>query len=83
MHAYRRVLERGSVSVHYATIIEVHHPEYLGVDELNELYDVAAANRAGGKLRTQPESVVWYHTFQLPPQVYPYYWAKVLSGLRN
>lgn len=46
MHAYRLVLERGSESVHYATIIEVHHPDYLALDELKELYDVAATQRA-------------------------------------
>ena len=46
MHAYRLVLERESESVHYATIIEVHHPDYLGLDELRELYDVAATDEA-------------------------------------
>ena len=46
MHAYRLVLERDSESVHYATIVEVHHPDYLGPGELAELYEVAAADRA-------------------------------------
>lgn len=46
MHAYRLVLERDSESVHYATIVEAHHPDYLGPGELAELYEVAAADRA-------------------------------------
>ena len=44
MHAYRLVLERDALIVHYATIIEVHHPDYLGPDELEELYEVAAVD---------------------------------------
>ena len=45
MHAYRLVLERDAQTVHYATIIEVHHPDYLGPDELDELYEVPAVDR--------------------------------------
>ena len=49
MHAYRLVLERDAQTVHYATIIEVHHPDYLGPDELDELYEVAAVDRIDGR----------------------------------
>lgn len=45
MHAYRLVLERDARTIHYATIVEVHHPDYLGLEELGELYEVAAADR--------------------------------------
>ena len=42
VHAYRLVLLRGSLTVHYATIIETHHPDYLDERELRELYPVDA-----------------------------------------
>jgi hypothetical protein len=38
VHAYRLVLEQDSQSINYATIIEVHHPDYLTVAELKHLY---------------------------------------------
>jgi hypothetical protein len=38
LHAYQLVLERETQSFHYATIIEVHHPDYLTENELLELY---------------------------------------------
>jgi len=42
LHAYRLVLLKGSVTVHYATIIETHHPDYLDELELRELYPIDA-----------------------------------------
>lgn len=39
MHAYRLILEKDRRSLHYATIIEVHHPDYLDEAELRKLYD--------------------------------------------
>lgn len=38
VHAYQLHIEKGSTSLHYATIVETHHPEYLGKSELLELY---------------------------------------------
>ena len=38
VHVYRLILERASQSINYATIVEVHHPDYLSVDELQLLY---------------------------------------------
>ncbi len=38
VHAYRLVLHKGSQTVHYATIIESHHPLYLSETELSQLY---------------------------------------------
>jgi hypothetical protein len=39
MHVYRLVLEREGESANYATIVEVHHPDYLSENELHDLYD--------------------------------------------
>jgi hypothetical protein len=38
VHAYHLHIEKGSTSQQYATIVEAHHPEYLGESELLELY---------------------------------------------
>ena len=38
VHAYQLHIEKGPTSLHYATIVEAHHPEYLGESELLELY---------------------------------------------
>ena len=38
IHAYRLVLEKESQSIDYATIVEAHHPDYLTVAELKDLY---------------------------------------------
>ena len=45
MHAYRLILEKAGRSLHYATIIEVHHPDYLAERELCDLYEWDAKNR--------------------------------------
>jgi len=45
MHAYRLLLEREDEFVHYATIVEVHHPDYLSEHELHELYDQDMATK--------------------------------------
>jgi hypothetical protein len=38
LHAYRLMLDKGARSIHYATIIETHHPDYLVVADLLEFY---------------------------------------------
>lgn len=38
LHAYQLHVEKDPVSLHYATIIELHHPEYLSQDELLDIY---------------------------------------------
>ena len=45
VHAYRLILEKGERRLHYATIIEVHHPDYLAEAELQGLYDWDDAKR--------------------------------------
>ena len=39
IHAYRLILEKSERTLHYATIIEAHHPDYLAENELRILYD--------------------------------------------
>ena len=46
VHAYKLHIEKASFSVHYATIIETHHPEYLGTTELRDLYSVSTKTDA-------------------------------------
>ena len=38
MHAYRLNVKQKSQSVNYATIVELHHPDYLSPDQLKVLY---------------------------------------------
>jgi hypothetical protein len=38
IHAYELMLHKGKDAVHYATIIEAHHPDYLDAAELRDLY---------------------------------------------
>lgn len=38
VHAYHLHIEKDSTSLHYATIVESHHPAYLDKSELLELY---------------------------------------------
>lgn len=38
LHAYRLILRKQEQAVHYATIIESHHPDYLSEAELSQRY---------------------------------------------
>ena len=38
MHVYRLDLERDGRVIHYATVVEVHHPDYLTVPDLRRIY---------------------------------------------
>ena len=38
VHAYQLVLEKDSQTIDYATIVETHHPEYMSLPELEDLY---------------------------------------------
>ena len=40
MHVYRLVLRKEEQVVDYATIVEVHHPDYLDSTALTRLYEV-------------------------------------------
>jgi len=59
MHAYRLILEKGDRSLHYATIIEVHHPDYLGENELQKLYDWSDDKRLPDDVVADLISRVW------------------------
>ena len=37
-HAYELHIEKSDTSIHYATIIELHHPDYLDVTQLRETF---------------------------------------------
>ena len=39
VHVYQLVLVRDETSLEYATIMEVHHPEYLTAAELRDIFD--------------------------------------------
>lgn len=39
VHAYRLLLQKSGQALHYATIIEAHHPDYLAENQLCQLYD--------------------------------------------
>ena len=40
MHVYRLLLEKDSETLEYATILELHHPDYLTPTELQDLYSI-------------------------------------------
>ena len=46
MHVYRLDLEKAGRVIHYATVIEVHHPDYLKVTDLRTIYGGEAATPA-------------------------------------
>lgn len=45
MHAYQLHLQKNSQSIYYATIIEVHHPDFLSESDLRRLYGASLAPR--------------------------------------
>lgn len=45
VHAYQLSIEKGSRFIHYATIVESHHPSYLTQTELAEIYPLDSDNR--------------------------------------
>jgi hypothetical protein len=59
MHAYRLLLKKEQQTIDYATIVEVHHPEYLSREEVTELYLVdAPARLTENELREVSELVL-------------------------
>lgn len=45
MHIYRLHLKKNDQTIEYATIIEIHHPEYLTRQQLEKLYLIDAPKR--------------------------------------
>ena len=50
MHVYRLLLKKESQIIESATIIELHHPEYLGLTRLRELFAVDELAAPGREL---------------------------------
>ena len=46
VHVYVLTLTRSGTSFAYATIVEVHHPDYLGLDELRAIYPSETRTRS-------------------------------------
>jgi hypothetical protein len=46
LHVYEMSIERDAESLDYATISELHHPEYLTEDDLRRLFEVDADSAA-------------------------------------
>jgi hypothetical protein len=42
MHVYRLLLQKDGQAIDYATVIELHHPDYLGPEQLRDMYPVDA-----------------------------------------
>ncbi len=51
LHAYELIVERGDRAITYATILELHHPEYLEEGELERLFP------SGSHSTISPETV--------------------------
>jgi len=59
LHAYRLILEKADRTLHYATIIEAHHPDYLAERELQELYGWRDDARLGAEQINSLLELVW------------------------
>ncbi len=58
MHVYRLLLLKESQTLEYATIVEVHHPEYLDRDALERLYIVDTPARMTERELTEMSELV-------------------------
>jgi len=59
LHIYRLGLVREGVAFDYATILEVHHPEYLAEQDLRGLFDYEAGNLLPAADLTQLSALVF------------------------
>jgi hypothetical protein len=51
-HAYRLMLEQDAAAIDYATIVELHHPDYLLPTDLARLFgDTAMPRLSAAELR--------------------------------
>ena len=59
VHVYALRVTKSGVSFDYATIVEVHHPEYLGLDDLRSIYpnETRARSQLDGSTRRLMELV--------------------------
>jgi hypothetical protein len=59
MHIYRLLLEKDGQALEYATIMEMHHPEYLVKNDLDEMY------RPGSERPLEPQQIEEFKTLGL------------------
>ncbi len=60
-HAYELHIEKASTSLHYATIIELHHPEYLDVAQLREAFPSPDNRKPGTSAHIQQLVLAQHH----------------------
>jgi hypothetical protein len=53
VHIYALYISKDDASFEYATIAEVHHPDYLSLQQLEDIYGKAAASPARGDERVR------------------------------
>jgi len=58
VHIYRMTLEKSDLSIQYATIVEIHHPDYMTEAALLELYAVDAGQQISSSDLTRLLSLV-------------------------
>lgn len=63
LHAYRFNIRKGDVRLRYATIVEIHHPFYLSVADLERIYG-RTTDRAGTIRFRQDALAVMVHLAQ-------------------
>ena len=59
MHVYRLLLEKRQQAIEYATLIEMHHPDYLDRSDLLKLFSVDAPTSL------RPQQIEEYKTLSL------------------
>jgi hypothetical protein len=50
VHVFELVVARGATSFAYAIIAEVHHPDYLKLEDLRRIFGTATAGEAAGRM---------------------------------
>lgn len=59
VHVYRLILEKAGRTLHYATIVEAHHPDYLVENDLRQLFDWHDNDQPGAEPIDSPLDLVW------------------------
>jgi hypothetical protein len=53
IHVYSLLIRKNDMQFHYASIAEVHHPDYLGLEDLKSIY----GNEFDGKLEKDQDTI--------------------------
>ncbi len=67
LHAYRFDIRKGDVSLRYATIVEIHHPAYLSIADLERIYGRSTQRAATARYKQDVLAVME----QLAPRLAP------------